>query len=327
MNAASDMPRGDPVAEGFESVARPAPFKSSVFSTVGCDEAEARALFSELMHGLADVGAFAPGFFARSFSYDLAPITLDGFEGGGFQWDRLPERIARDGIDHYTVMLFLDRTELGYYDEWSLVAAPDEIVIAPWDHPTRCDVGYEKFLSISIPRALIDRRLGRRLARTRLAPDEAGLLADHIRSLHRRIGALRTEDVPRIVAMTVELIALSVGRDRAGPPAGPRPDPAATRARSFIEANYADPTLDAAAVARGIGVSRRTLYRLMAPEGGVAAHLLRTRLQQASAALAAPDGPRRISGIAFDCGFRSVAAFSRSFRRFHGVPPRDWRSR
>jgi len=52
----------------------------------------------------------------------------------------------------------------------------------------------------------------------------------------------------------------------------------------FLRRNLADPSLDADAVAAACHVSRRTLYRIVGPEG-VAARLRRMRIEQARSML------------------------------------------
>jgi len=68
----------------------------------------------------------------------------------------------------------------------------------------------------------------------------------------------------------------------------PAPAAAAALARErvleFLRRNLADPSLDADAVAAACHVSRRTLYRIVGPEG-VAARLRRMRIEQARSML------------------------------------------
>ncbi|UQS23906.1 helix-turn-helix domain-containing protein [Amycolatopsis thermalba] len=103
----------------------------------------------------------------------------------------------------------------------------------------------------------------------------------------------------------------------------PGPDPARAlvreRAVAFIRRNLADPRLDVDRVARACRVSRRTLYRVFAPDS-VAAEIRRIRLDHARALLLEhPDRP--VATVAARCGFDSESGFHRAFRAEFGTTP------
>jgi AraC-like DNA-binding protein len=111
--------------------------------------------------------------------------------------------------------------------------------------------------------------------------------------------------------------------------AGTEPGPAASaalareRVLDFLRRNLADPTLDADAVATACHVSRRTLYRILGPEG-VATRLRRMRIEQAQAMLLREPG-RPVASVGFACGFDSESGFHRAFRTAAGLSPGDYR--
>ena len=69
-----------------------------------------------------------------------------------------------------------------------------------------------------------------------------------------------------------------------------------------------------------------TLYTLLHHAGGVAAVIRRRRRRGAGRALSDPAERRRVSDIAFACGFKSEAHFSRAFRQEFSATPSDVRS-
>src|SRR5262249_17498371 len=70
-------------------------------------------------------------------------------------------------------------------------------------------------------------------------------------------------------------------------------------------------------------VSRASLYRLLAAEGGIRAVLLKRRLDKAlSLMLADHKGERSQAEIAKCCGFGGTSQFGRAFRARFGMPPR-----
>ena len=91
----------------------------------------------------------------------------------------------------------------------------------------------------------------------------------------------------------------------------------------FLRRHFADPRLDADAVADACNVSRRSLYRIIG-EGGVAGHLRRLRLEHAELLLLRY--PRRsVSAIRVECGFDSDSGFHRAFRGATGLTPGGYR--
>lgn len=91
-------------------------------------------------------------------------------------------------------------------------------------------------------------------------------------------------------------------------------------ARSYIARHLTDPRLSAAEVATGIGISERQLTRIFGETGlSVPQYILGRRLDLAHARLLGPDRQRRTADVATDCGFGSVAHFSRAFSQRFGV--------
>jgi AraC-like DNA-binding protein len=95
---------------------------------------------------------------------------------------------------------------------------------------------------------------------------------------------------------------------------------------SYIDEHLTDRGLTPIAVAAALRLSRTSLYRLFAHEGGVHAHILARRLDRCLVALV--DNRARsqsIGSVAFAHGFNSEAHFSRAFRSRFGISARDLR--
>jgi AraC family transcriptional activator of tynA and feaB len=101
------------------------------------------------------------------------------------------------------------------------------------------------------------------------------------------------------------------------------------RARLFIEQNLNDPELSPHSVARALNVSARYLRMIFAREGEcISSYVLRRRLEETARQLADHRWRgRSICEIAFTWGFNSAPHFSRSFREYYGMPPREYRAR
>lgn len=81
-------------------------------------------------------------------------------------------------------------------------------------------------------------------------------------------------------------------------------------------------------IARHFGISRRHLYQLLEPIGGIARYQRQQRLQRCLSDLQNPElAHLQISEIAYRWGFSSAVTFNRNFRAAFGVTPTDARNR
>ena len=141
--------------------------------------------------------------------------------------------------------------------------------------------------------------------------------AVHLRSL---IGATITSPArdPRLQAVLLEMLSLSLGQGSS------QQGPSQTQLRRNIELHItehlSDPHLRPAEIARTFGISRATLYRLFADEGGVSQRIRTMRLQTARRLLTAP-GKSRVSDVGYALGFVSASQFTRAFRAKYGLAP------
>ncbi|MFJ4851077.1 helix-turn-helix domain-containing protein [Streptomyces sp. NPDC088733] len=98
------------------------------------------------------------------------------------------------------------------------------------------------------------------------------------------------------------------------------------RVHRFVVSHACDPSLDADTVAAACGLSRRSLYRVMAPDSEPLSALIRrlrvTRAQQLLRA--APERP--LAAVARECGFGGEAQLHRAFRAVTGMTPGAYRS-
>jgi len=99
------------------------------------------------------------------------------------------------------------------------------------------------------------------------------------------------------------------------------------RIKRFIDDNLCDPDLSVGRVAGALGVSPRYVQMVFA---GMAttplAYIRRKRLERAARALR-EDGPAcNITDLSFGLGFNDLSHFSRAFKAFYGVGPREFRA-
>jgi AraC-like DNA-binding protein len=98
-------------------------------------------------------------------------------------------------------------------------------------------------------------------------------------------------------------------------------------ALDFIDAHFGNPQLGPDEIADAANLSRASLYRLLAAEGGIRAVLLKRRLGEALRLMLEDDKDvRSLKEIANCCGFGGTSQFARAFRACFGLPPRQYRT-
>ena len=100
----------------------------------------------------------------------------------------------------------------------------------------------------------------------------------------------------------------------------------ANRVRKEIVANLATGTLTSLEVARRLHMSSRSMQSKLAEKGTSFQEILdHTRQELASSYM--EQSHLAITEIAYLLGFSDASNFTRAFRRWHGVSPREFRSR
>jgi AraC-like DNA-binding protein len=100
-----------------------------------------------------------------------------------------------------------------------------------------------------------------------------------------------------------------------------------TTVLTILDKRFTEPDFSAQKLAAAAGRSERYVNELLYEAGAsFTMRLLELRLRNA-ADLLAHAGERRISDIAFDCGFNDLSYFNRCFRRRFGLTPTAARGR
>jgi len=98
-------------------------------------------------------------------------------------------------------------------------------------------------------------------------------------------------------------------------------------ALDYIDAHFGNEQLGPDEIAEAAHLSRASLYRLLAAEGGIRVVLLKRRLDEALRLLLADNKDERsLTEVAKRCGFGGTSQFSRAFRARFGLPPRQYRA-
>lgn len=158
---------------------------------------------------------------------------------------------------------------------------------------------------------------------------DGGLRAGRLLTDPLRREMLAFIEAPRVdrAASTSQRIASLLTLLVQGHADGAEPDMRLLRAEAFIAENFADPALDADAVARELVMSSRHLNRLFEPRGCTATQWIwQTRLEAGRRMLASGScSPMKVGVVALQCGFATQAHFARLFKERFGVTPSEHR--
>ena len=98
------------------------------------------------------------------------------------------------------------------------------------------------------------------------------------------------------------------------------------RAERWILANLHTGQVGAMQLARGLGMSGRTLARRLAEHGLTPARLVEELRQQLAKRYLAEERAFPLGRVTYLLGYSDLSAFTRAFRRWTGRPPAEWRA-
>lgn len=196
---------------------------------------------------------------------------------------------------------------------------PGQVLVVHADQPfTRSfGDGFEE-IAVKVPTSALDELAGVEAPADPVVLESGGTRADPFaRALVRlaRASLIGESMLPAEEATLIELMAAATAGQAARCAVTHR-----LSARGYIARHLTDSRLSAAEVATGIGISERQLTRIFGETGvSVPQYILGRRLDLAHVRLSGPDRERRTADVAADCGFGSVAHFSRAFSKRFGV--------
>lgn len=209
------------------------------------------------------------------------------------------------------------------YDGVRRVIRPGQLLVCDVDRPFLRGFGHGlEELAVKVPKQAFAELTGLPTVATPIVLDAGPGDDPYGRALVRLVGrALHsTVPLPADEQEILELVGVLATGHEASLSIAHR-----AAARAFIDDHLHDPTLSAADVAAGAGISDRHLSRLFAAAGtSVPRHILARRLDAAHSLLTHHPEERTVD-VAARCGFTSMAYFSQSFRRRFGIAAGDLR--
>jgi AraC-like DNA-binding protein len=243
--------------------------------------------------------------------------------------------IGRGGEDCYLAVL--NKQGSIYFPAHNETARPGDLVVMDRGEPLITQLGAHSaentltMLCYTIPKRVLD---------PLLVPSERGgirifegarplvaLFRQHMYAMQESLPGITLREAQAIQQPTVELLAATMNGG-----AGTASKHAVENAVLYeicrhIDAHIMDVNLSAASIAGTFGVSKRKLYKLFEPYGGVLAYIQKQRLARVHQALVDPAAQhRRIQDIAESYGFMQRKNFTAAFRRVYGLTPREARA-
>ena len=205
---------------------------------------------------------------------------------------------------------------------------PGSLVLLKLDEPffSADGASYKRFTNVHLPPLALDAIAGDLSDRVghELAPGGALSLAmDYSELLLEHPGAADEAGLA-IAAHLADLVALGLGARGDRLQAAKRGGLRAVRLKAvlmILEKRFTEPDFSAQKLAASAGLSERYVNELLYEAGAsFSARLNELRLRKA-ADLLAKSSNRRVSDVAFDCGFNDLSYFNRCFRRRFGLTP------
>lgn len=269
-------------------------------------------------------------FFASASGVQLDDMLLLQCQSTSQTFDRSRRQIAADGHDHFYI-------QFNRQGEWwrrdgrgNVVGRPGDMIVQDTAQPHSSVASDFNNLSLQLPRRLLTG-----LLRT---PDEhnmqvvdsgqplVALLRHHLEQLIVLTPTMTVSQASAIVQPTLELVAAALN-GRVAEEQMPSIDVALGETiRHYVRQHALDSQMSPATIATHFGISVRKLAYLFEADGGVATYLRSWRLHLSRQVLIDPQWHHlSISEIALAHGFSHVSVFSRAFRHYYGVSPREVR--
>ena len=244
-------------------------------------------------------------------------------------YERTDDMIRGSDPDFLAVQFMVEGRARGMFDDKAFSHVPGTLLFGDMTRTSRHQSTRSRTVTLAVPRDVaLSRGIDPRVAHGQVvAGGSAGLFGAHLLRIVEAAPSLPAQRADQIAETVLGLLGIAYadlgqpGHGRGRTEAGTL----ALRARAEIEQRLGSPLLSVGNLARSLDMSRSSLHRLFAQEGGVRAYIRERRLQAALRALEG-EGGERIGQIAERLGFSDAAHLSRLFRARFGITPSDARS-
>ncbi len=298
----------------------------------GLDERQRFLRFAELFEHFSNTGELDPAsdvpFRAAMNSIHIGTTLIGRCDGTFTAVRREYRQVLETNDDRYCLARNTgSRVALVVHRGREFTMRPGAMVLLKLDEPFFSADGsnHKRFTNLHLPMATlramvphVEKMVGRELApggALSLAMDYGNLVLDH--------PSAADDAGMAIAAHLLDLAALGLGACGDHAFAAQRGGLRAVRLKavlSILERRFSEPDFSAQKLAAVAGLSERYVNELLYEAGAsFTTRLNELRLRRAAELLTLTE--RRISDIAFECGFNDLSYFNRSFRRRFGLTP------
>ncbi len=299
----------------------------------GLDDRQRFLFFAELFEHFSNTGELDPApdvpFRAAMNSIHIGTTMLGRCDGTFTTVRRERRQVLQTNDDRYCLARNTgDRAAQVVHRGREFTMRPGAMVLLKLDETffSADGASYKRFTNVHLPMAAlravvagVDDLVGRELE-----PGGALSLAMDYSDLLLRHPAAVDEAGMAIAQHLMDLASLGLGACGELALAAQRGGLRAVRLNAvlvILSRRFAEPDFSAHKLATAAGLSERYVNELLYETGaGFTMRLNELRLRKA-AELLAQRGERRISDIAFECGFNDLSYFNRCFRRRFGLTP------
>lgn len=313
----------------------------SLFTTDVLPERERFAGWREDMSVIFDVEQISPlsgekdAFQATFDLYHFGRSVLGGLSSSTARYVRSQRKAARDGLDAILLQLFLEGGVQFGVGQRTTYAEAGDIVVFDLAQPVNNINRRFRHITSMWPRTVLEETVPNISSWHGLTlPKESpvtNLLRQHLISSFDLAAHFTVQEGLRVEKATLALagaamVGQSLNEESAATPA--MKELLAYQIKRYIRQNLSLADLSPNQIAQQFGISRRQLYHIMEPVGGISAYQRHLRLQRCLGDLQnSGHAHLTLSEIAYRWGFKHPSTFNRNFRAAFGTTPGEVRAR
>lgn len=270
------------------------------------------------------------GFHGAVEAYNIGILRLVSLDSEQASFLRTREHENRYGIDHWCLTFVDNGAMIVNEHDGSKVQVSGDMMLKSYASSFSGIGGGRRISCLFISRddlseyaAQLEAQAGRNLAGP-VAP----ILRQFVITLQRQAQYLSNDDISAINDSFLSLLKVTVFPDtdtleRAKAPL------AATQfsmAKQIVRENLSSPSLSPDMLCRRLGISRRQLFYIFEPYGGVMKYITQQRLAACYSEIVRQSGRKMISTTAYEYGFTNLSSFYRQFHTRYGIRPGEARA-
>lgn len=301
-----------------------------VFHTGELTGEEGLARYQALHAGGLGVRALGSYVMAEVRGWRLDRLLLFDWRLIGLIHERGRAQIQSAAFDHVSIVLLCEGKASVDIGNRRVELSTGEAIVLDSTKTMRMQVPEARLVVIDVARDRLAELVGDVGAlHGRVLPGESmELLAEFLRAMLLRLDTLTLRAVRPVTVALTAMLGVALQEGGAAEQANHHRLAAERLAhiRAVSASRLGDPDFDTDDLVEISEMSRASLYRLLAPHGGVAGYLQNRRLERVRVALGSPHDRRSFAEIAEDNGFRDERQCARLFqKRFH-LRPGDYRT-